>query len=90
MSSEDLNITEARKRLTNLPEDLADSPRAIRITRKGEPVLAVLPWDFYESLLETLEIMGDPEMMDALRRSVEDIKAGRLYSIDEVEKELGL
>jgi prevent-host-death family protein len=90
MSSEDLNITEARKRLTNLPEDLAETPRAIRITRKGEPVLAVLPWEFYESLLETLEIMGDPELMDSLRKGVEDIKAGRLHSVEDIEKELGL
>ena len=34
---------------------------------RTEPVLAVMPWDLFESIVETLEIMGDMDMMDALR-----------------------
>jgi prevent-host-death family protein len=88
--SEELNITEARKRLTSLPEDLTASPGVVRVTRKGEPVLAVLSWELYESLLETMEILGNSEMMSALRKGVEDLRAGRVHSIEEIEKELGL
>jgi len=28
----------------------------------SRPVLAVMPWELYESLVETLEILGDPDM----------------------------
>lgn len=88
--SENLNITEARKRLTTLPEDLAASPGVVKITRNGEPVLAVLSWELYESLMETMEVMADSELFEALRQGVSDIREGRLHDLEDVEKELGL
>ncbi len=38
----------------------------------------MMPWDLFESIVETTEIMGDMDMMDALRRGIEDIQAGNL------------
>ena len=39
-----LTISEARKALLDLPEKLARAPeRAVTITRRGQPVLALLP-----------------------------------------------
>jgi hypothetical protein len=43
------------KALLDLPERLARSPaRAVTITRRGRPVLAILPWEFYESIVEAI------------------------------------
>ena len=87
----ELTISEARKVLLNLPEKLArTSERAMTITRRGRPVLAILPWEFYESIVETLEILGDPEMVQALRESLEDLKGGRVVSNAEAKKRLGV
>ena len=47
-----------------------------------------MPWDFFESLVETLEIMGDADMMDALPRGIEDVQAGNLVPIEQVKAEL--
>jgi PHD/YefM family antitoxin component YafN of YafNO toxin-antitoxin module len=44
---------------------------AVTTTRRGRPVPAILPWEFYEGIIETLEILGDPEMVKALRESFE-------------------
>jgi hypothetical protein len=55
---------------------------------RTEPVLAVMPWDLFESIVETLEIMGDMDMMDALRRGIEDVQAGNLIPIEQVKAEL--
>jgi PHD/YefM family antitoxin component YafN of YafNO toxin-antitoxin module len=49
-----------------------------------------LPWEFYESIVETLEILGDPEMVTALRESLEDLKRGRVVSHVEAKKRLGV
>jgi len=87
----ELTISEARKALLDLPEKLARTPeRAVTITRRGQPVLAILPWEFYESIIETLDILGDPEMVNALRESLEDLKRGRVVSNAEAKKRLGL
>jgi antitoxin YefM len=86
----ELTISEARKALLDLPEKLARTPdRAVTITRRGQPVLAILPWEFYESIVETLDILGDPEMVRALREGLEDLKRGRLVSNAEAKKRLG-
>jgi antitoxin YefM len=91
MTNNTLSIREARERLTRLPEELArGQPTAISITRRGEPVLAVMPWDFYEALMETLEILGDDEALAALRQGVRDVAAGRVRSWDDVKAELHL
>lgn len=84
-----LSITDARDQLTRLPDELAEAHDTLTITRHGKPVLAVLPWELYEAVLETLEIMGDPELMQALRNSEEDITAGRVKPLDQVFDELG-
>jgi prevent-host-death family protein len=85
-----LTITQARRGLLNLPERLARAPeRAVTITRRGRPVLAVMPWEFYESLVETLNVLSDSEMLLALRQSLDDLKHERLVSNAEAKKRLG-
>ena len=87
----ELTISEARKALLDLPETLARTPeRSVTITRRGQPVLAILPWEFYESIVETLNILGDPEMVRVLRESLEDLKRGHVVSNAEAKKRLGL
>jgi len=88
-TSAEITITQARERLTRLPEQMTRRKwTSLAVTRRGKPVLAVMPWGLYESLVETLEILGDPEMTAALRRSVEEIAAGRTYGLDDLRREL--
>jgi predicted transcriptional regulator len=41
-----------------------------------------------ESLVETLEILSDSEMMKGISRGIEDFKEGRFKTLSEVKKEL--
>jgi prevent-host-death family protein len=86
-----LPIIEARNRLTKLPEELARNPKrgAIAVTRRGKPVLALLSWDLYESIIETMEILGDPEMMAAFRQGVKEIEEGKVIPWEQAKKDLG-
>ena len=74
--------------LSQLPERLSAENRAAALTRHGKPVLAVMLWDLYETIMETMEIMGDADMMDALRESIEDVRKGNLVPLDQVKAEL--
>lgn len=87
-----MSIVEARRRLTQLPEALRDDRdgRLVEVTRRGKPVLAILPWDEYESIVETIEILSDPELMAAIRESAKDFEEGRWVRLEEIEAELGL
>lgn len=85
-------MIEARRKLTSLPEEFDHDPekQTVVITRRGKPVLAVMPWELYESIIETMEIMADPELMVALRESIREMEEGRTVSLEEVKQELGL
>ena len=90
--SHKLSIMEARKQLTSLPETLSNNGQldVLEITRRGKPVLAVLPWELYEAISETLEVMGDKELMAQLRQSILDIDSDKLISWQDAKQELGL
>ena len=40
----------------------------------------LLPWHVYESVVESLDIMEDPDMVDALRKSMDGIPGGRSHT----------
>ena len=84
-------IIEARNKLTSLPETLQAQPElgAIAVTRRGQPVLAVMSWELYESLLETLEVMGDAQLVPLLRKSLDEAVAGQTVAWETVKKQLG-
>ena len=46
--------------------------------------------DTLEGLIETYDILNDPEMMDKIRRSEEDIVADRYVTLKELKAELDI
>ncbi len=87
-----LTITEARSQLLELAEELTQPPgtETVTVTKRGKPVLTVLPHEFYESLVETLEVLGDHALMQALRRSVKEMRTGRTIPWEKVKQDLRL
>ncbi len=83
------SISEIREQITRLPERFDREPEAIAVTRHGKPVMAILPWELYESIIETLEVLGDPELMAAFREGVREMEEGKGELLDDVLKELG-
>ncbi|MBI4749234.1 MAG: type II toxin-antitoxin system Phd/YefM family antitoxin [Acidobacteria bacterium] len=87
-----LTMDEACNRLSDLPEQFAQSPEmgTLAITQHGKPVLAVMSWELYESLIETMEILSDPELMANIRQGIREIEEGKGIPFEQVKQELGL
>jgi antitoxin YefM len=85
-----LNITEARGKLTLLPDELARTHETVSVTRHGKPVLAIMDWELYEAIVETLDILGDQEFMTELRQGLKEVQAGQYHDWKEIKEELGL
>ena len=82
---ESIPIGEARKILTKLPEKLEKDKMAIAVTRHGTPVMALMSWEMFEAIEETLDIMGDPVLMDALRQGVQELEEGKLVPLEDIK-----
>lgn len=70
--------------------ELASIPSAgaITVTKRGQPALSLVPWDLYESLSETLEILSDADLTKALRRSITEACGGRTILWEKVRGQL--
>jgi len=84
-----ISITEARNKFMKLP-DQAAKDQILAVTRRNKEVMAVMSWELYEGLVETIEVLSDPELIKQLRAAIEDIKAGRTHSLSEAYARLGL
>ncbi len=85
-----LPLTEARKDLSKIVDEVSNVHEHVTITRQGKPAAVVMSADEFESWQETMEIMADPKAMAAIRRGEKDIKAGRVRPWEEVRVRLGL
>ena len=86
--AQELPITEARARLTQIANDLVDSRDTVTVTNRGKPMMILIGYEMYESIMESLEIMSDPELMAQLRQSLQEARRGDVIGIDEVERDL--
>lgn len=82
-----LTITEARREFLGLPEEVQDEP--VTITKRGLPVMTMLNTEYFESLLETLDILGDAVFSARLVKGIQDAEAGRTRSMAEVRARFG-
>jgi antitoxin YefM len=67
---------------------ILEPEKAVVVTRRGVPVLAILNAELFETIMETLEIMGDPEQMKALQKGIKEMKEGKTIPWDEARRRL--
>ena len=80
-----MSITETRKRITSLADDLAYED-TISITNHGKEVFALLRWDTYESIAETLDIISDDRLFSELKTGIQQMKDNDLVDFEEFKK----
>ena len=48
----------------------------------------ILSADDYDSIMETLDILSDPDLMSELRQGQADVARGDFHTLDDVTKEM--
>ncbi|MEK9143412.1 MAG: type II toxin-antitoxin system Phd/YefM family antitoxin [Patescibacteria group bacterium] len=83
-----LPITKAREDLTTLVDNARLRLDEYIITVNGTPAAVLMSAAEYDSLKETNEILGNPQLMNAIKAGEEDIRMNRVHDWEEVKKEL--
>lgn len=83
-------FSQARSELTKLLDELAERHEHFVITRNGLPAAVMISPADYEAIQETVEVLQDTHLMLALRKSREDVKAGRVSPWKKVKRNLGV
>ena len=82
-----LSVTAARMKLLSLARGLGET---VEVTHRGKPVLAILPFELYEALMETMEVLSDPAQTELLRKSLKELRQGKAVPWEQAKKGLGL
>jgi antitoxin YefM len=85
---ETIPITEAKARIAELADRVAREHDHFTITRNGRADVMLISVAEYESMQETLDILGDEETLADLRQSREDFASGNAYGAEQVRAEL--
>jgi PHD/YefM family antitoxin component YafN of YafNO toxin-antitoxin module len=87
--TKELTTVDARRELTKLPEKLGANPATVAVTRRGKPVLAIMTWEDYQAILESLEILSDGKAVEQLRRSIQEVREGKTIPWKDAKARLG-
>ena len=85
-----ISVRELRPSLSKVLKRIHNRFDRYIITKRGKPEAIIMSVEDYESLLETLEIQSDKELVKRLEKAEQDYKKGKFKSLDQIEKELGL
>ena len=66
---------------------MREQHESFAITQRGKIEGVLLSIEEYESLIETLEILSDRELVKSIERGLKDVKAGRMHSLKDVFKQ---
>ena len=81
-------LSEAKARLSEIMKEVSETRDVVTITKGGSAAGVLLSIEEYESLIETLEILSDPQLMAALKQAEKEGGKGGFLSHEEVWSEL--
>ena len=82
-----LPITKVKRNLLDIIKSMEKDESTIALTKNGQLVSVIMTLSRYESLMETIDILSDKQILRSLEKSQEDFKSGNVLSHDEVWKD---
>lgn len=83
-----VTLSEAKTHLARILAEVSEIGERVIITRSGRPAGVLLSMEEYEGLVETLEILADSELSEALQAGLKEASEDRLVSHKELWGEL--
>lgn len=81
-------LAEARANLSRLIDEAVTTHQRIEVTRKGRRAAVILSADDYDSIMETLDILSDPDLMRDIRDGEAELDCGESVSLETVTEEM--
>ncbi len=75
--SEHVALAEVKNRLSEVVDRIEREHGRVVITKHGHPAAVILSVEDLESLEETLEILGNPDLLADIREAEADVAEGR-------------
>lgn len=77
MYMETISLAEARAGFSRIVESAATTHERFAVTKNGRRAAIVLGADDYDSLLETIAILGDGDLLTAIKGGLTELESGQ-------------
>ena len=81
-------LAEVRQDLSKFVEEAVRTHNRLDITRNGKRAAVLLSADDYDSLIETLDVLADAELVRDIQQGLREAAAGHTFTHDEVVADL--
>jgi prevent-host-death family protein len=81
-----LPLAEVRANLSKLVDEAVRTHERIEVTKQGRRAAVILSADDFDSIMESLAILSDQELMREVRAA--EAEDGEIYTLDEVTEEM--
>ena len=81
-------VRQFRTNLSELLSDVADRRDHVLVTRNGKPAAALVPFDEYEALEETAEILSDSVTRTQIETGRRELAQGDSVTLEDLRREL--
>lgn len=78
-----ITTSEARQKFLKLIEEVEDGDQVI-VTKQGNPKAVLVNFEQLQTLKAVARLWQDPEALLAMRKSLEDVKAGKVLRLSGV------
>jgi prevent-host-death family protein len=79
-----LPLAEVRAQLSRLVEEASSTHERVEITKNGHRAAVLMGADDYDSLIETIAVLSDSEMLSGHLQGLKDIEKGDLLTLDDL------
>ncbi len=87
--SKTLSITEARKIIFKMADDVQKPDTYYTLTENGRPKAVVMSAEEFDSWQETMEVLSDPRLLKDIKIAQAEFDNGEYVTLDQLLKEEG-
>jgi antitoxin YefM len=84
-ATEHLSLSDVKNRLSEVVDTLEREHGRVVVTKHGRPAAVMLSIEDLESLEETVAVLSNPALLDAIRAGQTDVAAGRTERLSREE-----
>lgn len=81
-------LAQARAQLSRLVDEAVATHERIEVTRNGRRAAVLLSADDYDAIMETLDILSDPDLVAAIRDGEAELARCEASSLAEVAEDM--
>jgi len=87
-SKNTISITEARKKIFEIAEEVQKPNKYYTFTENGRPKAVLMSAEQFDSLMEDLELASDPGFAKRMAAVEKEFERGEYVTLEELKKEL--